>query len=310
MAVSHPIVSVCSESFVLGTAALLASVLKNAPVSPGFHFHFISLDLSEASKEKLQASVAKLSAESKITYYNLRDIDGAKAVDQALTQLSLATHQLPYFAKLLAGNLPIDCPRLVFLDSDILALRNVSELFDAAPGHFCAVEDDHYRDHATDPAVNSQFTLAGCDPDTTYFNSGVFVLDIAHWKSERMFEKCLEALPSFRDYERTKPKWFLMDQVIFNVAYHSQWTPLEPHWNRQCPASLGIHHEINAGSQCLFHFIGKPKPWNLPYGDENKTFFEYLDLTAFAGQRPASTWLRWRNRLSYAKYRLHRLIKG
>ena len=308
--ITIPIATVCSMNFLHGTAVLIASTIMHATPRSRFRFLIIDQDLNPESRVQLEETVSAAGVGHSIEFYPISSITGIDLLKENLVGLRLNKKILPFYAKLLCGNLDRRLKKLIFLDSDILVKRNLTELFEKPCPAINAVEDDYYRQHIEDPKINIQFSIAGLDHKAPYFNSGVFLLNLQHWREQKIFEKLAASMRILKIYQQTHPNGLFSDQTFFNIVYHRNWIKLKGHWNRQCPAGLGIHHEIERGDLCLFHFIDNPKPWKMPHGRATREFFLYLDKTAYKGFRPPKFKTKIHNRLSWLKYHVDRLLQS
>jgi lipopolysaccharide biosynthesis glycosyltransferase len=161
-----------------------------------------------------------------------------------------------FFRLYSTGLLPPDLDQAVYLDADLLAIREVRALFSATLTHPLAAVD-----HLS-PA--DQLRVHG-PTGGTYFQAGVLLLDLHRWRTmaiEARFRDILE-----RDRDRIR--WW--DQDVLNIALANDWQRL-PVWYNVTEAVL--HHappdEVAANAR-LIHFAGSAKPWTSnrphPYRD-------------------------------------------
>ncbi len=117
-----------------------------------------------------------------------------------------------YLRLLLPSILP-DCEKIIYLDSDILVLSDISELWKLElDNHACAavagrVAPEHRR-------------KIGLTEGTGYFNSGVMMLNPAKMKQDGDEEKFIHLFARYGDAIKYP------DQDILNLAYESNWRKL------------------------------------------------------------------------------------
>lgn len=180
-----------------------------------------------------------------------------------------------------------DCGRVVWLDCDVLALRDItplwmSELGDHAVG---AVADQRI------PLVSSRFGVSGWkelgfEKSAPYFNAGVLVVDLDRWRAQGVGRRALEYLEARGD------RVYFWDQEALNAALGGGWTKLAAKWNRH----PSVDAMLNPGAgpsespdDGILHFSGGMKPWK-SRGPGYALYSRFLDRTAWADARPSRRW--------------------
>lgn len=147
------------------------------------------------------------------------------------------------FFKLNIMNL-VQFDKIVFLDSDMIVLKNIDELFE--------------RQHMS-AAVGGKTA----HPEWTDFNSGLMVIEPSK-KSFRELINCIEPA--------------IQKRILLNLGYGDQDVFHEwmPDWNKKSSLDLGERYNalytyldemVDAGTiqslkdVCVIHYIGKWKPW-------------------------------------------------
>lgn len=173
------------------------------------------------------------------------------------------------------------CSRLVLLDSDILVLKDVSQLFDLElSGATIGATQDPYI-----PFVSSRDGLAcyrelGLAPDWKYFNAGVMLVDVERWREQEV------AIRAFEFLARHWNSVHHYDQDALNAVLARQWKQLDQRW--QAHPRLNHSCGVPAGEDAfILHFSGRLKPWSYrASGDADRHFYQVLDRTAWRGWRP------------------------
>lgn len=157
---------------------------------------------------------------------------------------------LPFY-KLFLGSLLSDYDKVIFLDADILIVRDIKPLLEYPMNRpFLAVPD------------LSEPERAGME-DWVIFNTGVFISDLGWWRSsgiERVFIDHLE----------TNDATFFLDEDIFNQYLRHVWEPISPIYNffKFEEDDYGISNRDVPLFKKYFekaivvHFAGGDKPWN------------------------------------------------
>jgi lipopolysaccharide biosynthesis glycosyltransferase len=216
-----------------------------------------------------------------------------------LGELPLNRHfsKATYFRLALPDVLPPDVHRIVYLDSDIVAVDDIAPLFDVdLGGHSTAGVRDIGFPWAVMSKGLSHWRELGLDRTVPYFNSGVLVMDIDRWRDEAIG-------PRIMDYLVRNGSPYFADQDAINVVLAREIAELAPRWN-QHPSirqQAGLCHvvfepeEVDAARDrpAVIHYLTRDKPWN--HGcthPEIDRWFEALELTAWAGWRPEGPGLR------------------
>jgi lipopolysaccharide biosynthesis glycosyltransferase len=172
-------------------------------------------------------------------------------------------------------------PRFIYLDSDLVVLLDVAELF-AQPldGHIIGVSGMGTVEWQIDKSFFHSRGIAGTAP---YFNAGVLLVDADRWRQQSTTQTCLAIAAAHG------PLLLSHDQTILNFHFHEQAKVLEPRFNTLLfPGSAGIGSTPPAA---IYHFLGRPKPWDFlgEFTNANHALFRAtLSQTCFSGYRSYS----------------------
>ena len=199
-----PVVFICDDHYAFPTGVAILSLLRNKKHTTRYEIFVLGRTLSKESRQLL---------ESFGSIVHVLHCDDVKIEQYA------NTHQYVSSAALLKFDIPQLLPdrdKVLYLDSDVLVLGDLSELF-ATPIEDCyaAVVKDllgtHYTFH-TRTGVSS------------YFNSGVLLLNTKRMRDEGISAKLLE--------NKSNHPWkMLMDQDAFNVTFSERVIWLHPRYN-------------------------------------------------------------------------------
>jgi lipopolysaccharide biosynthesis glycosyltransferase len=140
------------------------------------------------------------------------------------------------------------------------------------------------QDHLV-PRLGASFGVAGwkeagLHADEPYFNAGVMLIDLDHWRETGVEKRSLDYLRRFG------PKVWFWDQEALNAVLSGQWKSLDSSWN--FPASM-----VDPFKEMprIAHFSGNIKPWVVPgKGALQNAYERCLDKTAWTGRRPVLSW--------------------
>jgi lipopolysaccharide biosynthesis glycosyltransferase len=147
-----------------------------------------------------------------------------------------------YF-RLLAPDFLSGAGRLLHLDGDTLVNSEIASLASLPmEGHPVATVAEKDEPRA---AGNARL---GRPPATTYFNSGVMLIDVQQWRSRDITGRVLRWL-------NAHPDVFSPDQDALNAVIGNDWLRLDPTYNSHClPAVTDVRRAK------IIHFTGSIKP--------------------------------------------------
>ena len=185
-----------------------------------------------------------------------------------------------YFKLGLPDLLPENVEKVLWLDSDVIVLDDVAELWDQSlEGARLAAVADSVVPFAGSAWGISHHRELGIDPRARYFNAGVMLIDVAGWRRDGIAAKAFDYLHRFGE---SVTFW---DQEGLNAALAEQWVALDERWNHN--ASLPRKKSRGQELPAIVHFAGRLKPWRYQSGDDLRSlYYVYLDKTSFAGWRP------------------------
>ena len=175
--------------------------------------------------------------------------------------------------------------RVVYIDSDVLAETDVTELLSADLGEFAlgAVESiamlPFIKRNAGEHLQSINFNA-----EHRYFNAGVLLFDWQRTLADNVLGKAMTVLCRH-------PKMSFADQDALNIVVAGKYQHLEQRWNNTKKAQDFL--SLKPG---LRHFNGRAKPWNCPtrigYGKYRKIYESALLSTPWAAflDQPQMPW--------------------
>lgn len=245
------IVLTADDAYMPHVGVVILSILSNTNAAADIRFFIISPDLSRQNIERLKilCSAHRSSVEFPVVDHSqIRDLP------------SLEHFSLNAFLRLLAPEACGNIERLLYLDSDLVVLGDVQELFDAPLcDHVVGAVEQLSSNYGDAFAPKYQLNASG-----RYFNSGGLLFDVAQWKQEQFEEKV------FRWIRENRGLLHFPDQDALNACFWNAFQPLDPRWNVEArlfkERHLGIRHEKRVVETMahpkLIHYTGPEKPWN------------------------------------------------
>lgn len=228
-----------------GLLVTAASVVFCCDVRTQLTLHILDGGITEASWSRLETLVRRLHPRASVVRLPVRD-SGIRDIRDNGNKSPMA------YARLLLPRL-LKVERVVYVDSDCLALRDLGELMSCDLGGCpCGAVQDPIN-----PSLGDDYPWPrppGFDPALPYFNSGLLVIDLARWRQEAITERTLELLTRQGDRCRY---W---DQTALNYILPQHWQPLSAAWNY--PSNK--FNCQRAGDAAVIHYLCNEKPW---FGD-------------------------------------------
>jgi lipopolysaccharide biosynthesis glycosyltransferase len=190
------------------------------------------------------------------------------------------------YLRLLIPQLLPAVDRVIYLDSDLIVERDLSELWEAGFDDHAAlaVPDYLYPCVSSVDWAGDTYTTCGVAPGAPYCNTGVLVMNLERWRQNDIGERALEYIRRFPQFIR----WAEQDGI--NAVLGGEWGLLDDRWNVMTSgvncygrlSTLSTLERRTAQEQLLrdpfiLHFSGPIKPWRFAQrGRCHSRFFDYL----------------------------------
>lgn len=268
-------VVLCGDRGVLfGFAVTVRSALEHA--KRPLRVNLITAGLDAEEQERLRASWV---------HQNCADVRFAEIPLAALKEFRSTGYLKSKFAyaRYFIDEAFPDIRRCIYLDADLLVLRDLSEAydFDLGSNFAAAVRDVGVRRGSPPPDLSSRLGLR--EPNN-YFNSGFLVIDLDAFRNHEIRNQLVTlSIAKFDDLHA-------QDQDALNVVLEDHVLLVDEGWNvSQYEKPFPLEGRI-------VHLIGTWKPWHSRYkklfGERYyeeviyAAFFSILDRTQFQNWRP------------------------
>lgn len=300
----HPIVIVCAadNSYSAQLAAMLKSLSSNLKTNKEVFLYIISDRIKEKNKKRIINTISKSKLNIVWIEKDTKDIFNLMGTSKA------------YYLRLFIPRiLPSHFKKCIYLDSDLIVSGNIEELWehDYKDLPLCAAQDPW------SPTVSCESGLLNykelkLDPSTKYLNSGVLIYNLDLWRKEDITSSVIKYISENEKYIR----WW--DQDGLNAILPNRWVMLDRSWNYIASPILEQEQEYIDNSKLdsfkrfkIIHYAGWIKPWYPQFKHPaGELYFKYLDMTDWAGLRPANNsqiFRRAKNKFIYmfgAKFRI------
>ncbi|KAL5700989.1 putative galacturonosyltransferase-like 7 [Ranunculus cassubicifolius] len=243
--------------YLRGSIAAVHSVLQHSLCPESIFFHFL---VSETNLEALVRSTFP-ELKFKVYYFDPEIVRNliSTSVRQALEQ------PLNYARNYMADILEPCVRRVIYLDSDVVVVDDVSKLWSTSLGsktvgapEYCHANFSKYFTQGFWSDKRYSGTFTGRKP--CYFNTGVMVIDLMRWRRfgyTKKIERWMEIQKSDRIYE-------LGSLPPFLLVFAGHVAPIEHRWNQHGLGGDNVRgscRDLHPGPVSLLHWSGSGKPW-------------------------------------------------
>lgn len=241
-----------SEDWLKYSAITAASILKHAKQDDDYHFYIVCNKFSKKIK-KIFYSLDNI----KKAEYKFLTVDDSEFEGAIHDWLGVSASYRLKLSKL------VDEDKILYLDSDIIAMQDISELYskDISDYYLAAVEDK----------CNSMMKgRIGLNKEQTFFNSGLQLINLKMFRDEN-----LEPII----FEKLRASTYYTDQDVINDVCRDKILSLPLKYNI-VPNGLYFEREEERDNAfkhpVLLHF--EKKPWKNPEVEFAKEWLQYQEL--------------------------------
>lgn len=145
--------------------------------------------------------------------------------------------------------------KVIYLDSDMLVLGNIAEMWEFLMDGMCALAcaDEKYR-FVKDCRASTVLVELGLQLSDVYFNSGLLVINIPRWMGMDISGKTIKIL------EEKGASFTHKDQDGLNFVLRNEWGQLDSRWNVCTPRFFSKDQvdQTIAEEAKIIHFTGRP----------------------------------------------------
>ena len=235
----------------------ITSVLINAETKTHYNFYIlVPSDFSETTKKKIK-QLQELNSNCSFSFINMKDT--FKTANQTHEHVMYPT----YYRLLIADLVPL-CEKCIYLDSDTLVLKDLSEFYNQniEAYYLAGVKAAGYQINALQNQIRLQL-----DDVSHYTNAGVLLMNLKKIRQDNLTQKFIELLEN---------NYLDQDQDILNVACYKKiknihlkynfMTKYEKIFNKCTEVGAYTESEIAEAmkSPTVIHYADKIKPWQKP----------------------------------------------
>ncbi len=288
-----PVVLSSDNNYAPYLGVCLKSIIDNTSAKNNYHIYVLSSEIDD----DYQSRIKEMEKENiSICFLDMKPV--LKGLDHSLffcPRTGNNFYSPETYYRLFLPNILKNYNKILYLDCDMIILRDVADLFNIDIGdNFIGATHDlsflvserSYSQWSRDfnHYVKNSLLLENLD---NYFQAGVMIWNLDKCRKHNLTQKFLEALQRIET-----PKY--VDQDVMNSALSGKgifW--VEQRWNVAWDIEFwypGFDNLIpdkyadygkNLLNPWIIHYTSSIKPWNDPKRKNAKYFWQYAKLTAF-----------------------------
>jgi lipopolysaccharide biosynthesis glycosyltransferase len=265
-----PIVFAADNQFAPYCSVSIASLIANRDPQRQYALFILYHDMNAKN-----ASLLESMATENVT---IKCLNITRFVEEGLFYTHGRMTITTYFRFFVGDVLP-DYDKILYLDSDIIILRDIAELFDTDIGDrllggVCTYRSDDSATLAMSDYLKKQMNTTPYE----YINAGILLINLKAFRAEGIRPKCIAYLRRHRDL-----KW--MDQDVLNAVCRGRIQYLSENWNM---SQFYYEQDYRAGKDMsqvrIVHYLNRIKPWLEPMRLSHIFFYQYSALTPYMRQ--------------------------
>ncbi|KAK1433000.1 hypothetical protein QVD17_09904 [Tagetes erecta] len=250
-------------AYIRGTMAAILSVLQHSSCPENIRFHFVTSTSSHTDNIPFI-----ISASFPYLRFNVYTFDDNAVAGLISTSIRSALDcPLNYARNYLADLIPKCVKKVVYLDSDLVLVDDISKLMAtpfgddkkvlAAP-EYCNANFTSYFTPTfwSNPSLSITFS----ERNACYFNTGVMVIDLVRWREGDYTTKIVE----WMELQKRMRIYELGSLPPFLLVFAGKIAPVDHRWNQHGLGGdnfEGLCRDLHPGPVSLLHWSGKGKPW-------------------------------------------------
>lgn len=164
-----------------------------------------------------------------------------------------------YYRLFIENYLPKNLKSIIYLDSDVIAIKNVDKIFQKCENEilksiFTIYVSTEMVKQSEDHDVFKNLNLVG----DNYFNAGVMFIDYKKWLNQTTIKKFLNLIDIYKE------NIIFWDQDILNKFFDNNFLKLSDNLNFRLYEPVNFF-KLNSEA-ILLHYSGNAKPWTIQGG--------------------------------------------
>ena len=263
-----PIVFAVDDNYAPFMCVTLRSIIDNASTDYYYKIFILNTGLSEDNKKRIVSIAEELSDDLSVEY-----VDVADRMDKIKNKTALRDYYTnAIYYRIFIPSLFPQYDKILYLDSDLIFLDDVSELFntDLKGDVFGAVHEEAMSEFDVFGVYAEEFLDV---PRMEYFNSGILLINTRAYINENIEQKFIDLMLAHK-FEVAP------DQDYLNVICKGKVTLLPVGWNKTpLPDKAFDDEQVK-----IIHYKLNFKPWHYDDVRYQDAFWKYAKKTPFYKQ--------------------------
>ncbi|WCJ30983.1 galacturonosyltransferase-like 2 [Euphorbia peplus] len=248
--------------YLRGTTAAIYSILQHSSCPENLRFHFVTS--SSAASNPLRSIINSSFPYLRFEIYTINTSPVAGLISTSIR--SALDSPLNYARNYLANLLPACLQKVVYLDSDIILVDDISILAATPLPNTAVLAAPEYCNANLTPYFtptfwsNPSLSLTFEGRNACYFNTGVMVMHLGRWREGDYTVKIVE----WMELQKRIRIYELGSLPPFLLVFAGNIAPVDHRWNQHGLGGdnfEGRCRDLHPGPVSLLHWSGKGKPW-------------------------------------------------
>jgi len=230
----------------IGLGVTVTSLIRNCADTKKLKIFFLCADLKEEDTQQLTLLLADEKFKGQHFFKHFKPF-------VEFGNLCSLMGDWTAYGRLLLSDLISEVDSILYMDADLVVELDVLQVsnFDLGDHPIAAVYGSEIK-HALD----HRFLIDYCQltAEGTHFNSGILLMNLSLWRTQKLKEVCLEFANKYPD------QLLSHDQTILNALFSKSILLLPAAFNVPwCAFEL----QPRITEKLILHFTGSPKPWDI-----------------------------------------------
>lgn len=273
------IVLSANDYYVPYVSSLLQSILENSSKNRNYDIIVLHRDISQKNQSILSAQIKTIN-------FSIRFFNITKYMKDYMNLHTRGHFRIETYFRLLMQEILPDYHKALYLDSDMIVLSDVAELYETdVHGYLlaaCKDADTAGLYNGFEPNKKQYMdNILKIKKPYEYFQAGVILFNLDEFRKTYQTKEMMDFSMSY--------EWELLDQDVLNYLAQGRVKFVDMAWNVMmdwrgirikqiislAPHDLYDVYMESRKSPKIIHYAGPDKPWDIPYSDFAQYFWEY-----------------------------------
>ena len=298
------IILAINDQYVVQASALIMSIHKNLRKDASIIINIIHSTVTQEHQDIIKNMVKDMDNILEVKFVDMKQFIANKTLYKFLPGGNSAYTTPEVYYRLFIQTVFQEYDKALYLDSDLIVCDDLSELYNTDIKDFYAAAVHEQKSFFKSALELNNKTIEMEDylvnklniTDSSYFNSGVMLLNLDKMRKNNVQEK-------FLDFLYKKYPFFFCDQCVLNSILHGKVKFLDRKYNV-------AYSNFNANNVIsIIHFAGLNKPWNCYKKNEGfELYWKYFKLTPFYNEKEEKVYLKLKSK--YLKKKFIKIVLG